>query len=380
MTNYRILLTADNVGGCPIYKKGDQVVVNLPEVDMDSTNRVCAFVLAELLKNGIKRDKNAICERKENFASKEEYLKEFGLEEGSLLCPRVSCEVSFKMEVEESGGFFEFQKQAFPGEAQKNALVKKLQKIPILSSINPSDLMDILPEIKVKSFKPKDVIIKKGEAGKHFFVIYKGLVEIVDVTEQEEENIIGTIGRGECFGEMSLLTGEPVSATIRAASKCYILVIGRHTFKQLMVKNPVLGLTFTKLLSSRIKSTNRNMNDMIASGMNGQLQTIRFPELVQTLGSTDCTGVLHLDHEGEAKGEVFFQNGEIINVFIDGEAKGNDGFYQMIVWEKGKFRFENTEDLDCERLMFDDVMSLLLEGMRRLDEESRHTAEFTFYE
>lgn len=368
MPQFNIILTASNVDSCPLFDKGDTIVCKLPEVDMESTNKVCAFILAELLKERLVQEKNMICEKNENFITKEAYLSEFGIKEGTLYCPRVSTEVSFSVVVEEESESLDVLQQEFTGRADKKDLINKLKQIPILSAVTPDDLFDLLSEIKIKKCSPGDVIIEKGQQGKHFFILYTGEVEIVQPFQDGAESIIGRLKAGECFGEMSLLTGEVVSATIRACAQSTILILDKVTFRRLMEKNPVMGIMFTKLLSQRIKDTNQRMSMVVAAGMVGQLQTIHFPELIQTLAATDCSGILHLSRKGE-QGKVYFQNGEIVDVTLQ-EESGNECFYQLLRWENGDFRFEQKE-VERQRTILCDAMGLLLEGMRRIDEEYR---------
>lgn len=366
MTIYRTILTADNVDGCPLYKKGDKIVVNLPDLDMESTDKVCAFALAALLHKKAQGEKNMICEKKEDFASKQAYMTEFQISEDTLYCPRIHGEVTFSVRVEARDDDITLL-QEFAGRADKQALIAKLKKIPIFAAVKADDLFDILPDLKMKKFDKNEIILEKGQTGRHLFVIYQGEVEVIQMFK-DVESVIGHIKSGDCFGEMSLLTGEPVSATIRASAPSAILMLERQAFRKLLETTPQMGLMFTKLLAQRIKNTNQRMSMVVASGMVGQLQTIPFPELIQTLCSTDCTGILHLNRQGQ-QAKIYIQNGQVIDVNID-ERHGEESFYELLKWQKGDFRFEQKE-FQVARTVAIDIMSMLLEGMRRLDEETK---------
>jgi CRP-like cAMP-binding protein len=372
MAIYCTILTADSVDGCPLYKKGDKIVANLPDLDMEVSDKVCAFVLAALLHKRLQGEKNMICEKKENFANKQSYLAEFQISEGTLCCPRIR-EVTFSVKVEEREDEISLL-QEFAGRADKQALITKLKKIPIFSAVKADDMFDILHELKVKKFEKGDIILEKGQAGKYLFVIYQGAVEVIQIFK-DVESAIGHIKAGDCFGEMSLLTGEPVSATIRASVPSTIIMLERPAFRKLMETTPQMGLMFTKLLAQRIKNTNQRMSMVVASGMVGQLQTIPFPELIQTLCATDCTGILHLNRQGQ-QGKIYIQNGQVLDVGID-DNHGEECFYAMLKWQKGDFRFEQKE-VQVERTIVMDVMSMLLEGMRRMDEETKRFSAVDF--
>ena len=89
----------------------------------------------------------------------------------------------------------------------------------------------------------------------------------------------GSCRPGECFGEMSLLTGDPASATIRARDQVRALSIVKEDFDDLLAKNPVLNSYFSKLLALRLKQTNsaaaKAFLEEIEKGVTGQLLDAR---------------------------------------------------------------------------------------------------------
>ena len=68
------------------------------------------------------------------------------------------------------------------------------------------------------------------------------------LTEQGE---VDRMGPGSYFGEMSLLTGEPRTATIRAVKECELLVIDKAAFRQLLETSPQLAEHISQTIASR---------------------------------------------------------------------------------------------------------------------------------
>ena len=63
------------------------------------------------------------------------------------------------------------------------------------------------------------VLFRQGDSGDSFYIIFKGSVEVLVTPEGgTEERRVATLGPGDFFGEMSALTGQPRSATIRASA------------------------------------------------------------------------------------------------------------------------------------------------------------------
>ena len=76
-------------------------------------------------------------------------------------------------------------------------------------------------------FAPDEAIVQKDQPGGSMFVIHKGSVEIQTTDEEGNKKVIGTLREGDFFGEMSMLTGEPRSATVIAKEETQVLQIGK---------------------------------------------------------------------------------------------------------------------------------------------------------
>jgi len=62
---------------------------------------------------------------------------------------------------------------------------------------------------------------------------------------------VATLGAGDCFGEMSLLTGEPRSATVRADADCYVMEIGKPVMAEVLRDAPDCLEKLSELLAQR---------------------------------------------------------------------------------------------------------------------------------
>lgn len=82
---------------------------------------------------------------------------------------------------------------------------------------------------------PKDaVIFRQGDTGNEMFVIGEGSVRLLITTEDGHESEIGIFGKGEFFGELSLMSAAPRSATAIAAEDSVLLVVTRDVFSMMV--------------------------------------------------------------------------------------------------------------------------------------------------
>jgi hypothetical protein len=110
------------------------------------------------------------------------------------------------------------------------------------------------------------------------------------------------------------------------------------------------------------------MMDILDKGVLGSIKTFTIPELVQTLSLNGRTGTLVITDK-DGKGEIFFEKGDIYEVWLK-EMQGEQAFYELLYWKEGQFQFQPSEDITVTRTMYKDAMQLLMEGLRRLDEEN----------
>jgi response regulator RpfG family c-di-GMP phosphodiesterase len=105
-----------------------------------------------------------------------------------------------------------------------------------------------------------------------------------------------------------------------------------------------------------------------AGGVNGSLSEMALPDVVQILFHGRKSGKLTIHSEGK-RGEVHFRDGQIYDASF-GEALHEEAFYEMLCLNSGEFELD-TNFRPVERKIQMGPESLLLEGMRRLDEAGR---------
>ncbi|MGZ5052464.1 MAG: cyclic nucleotide-binding domain-containing protein [Methylobacter sp.] len=108
---------------------------------------------------------------------------------------------------------------------------------------------------RVLVFLKGDIIFHEGQPSDHFYVLQKGEVEVF-IRKNEKRFVIGTLGPGEFFGEMGLLSDEPRSASCRAITPVEVARIGNDDFKKLLKNShPLVGKILSVLLK-RLKKSN----------------------------------------------------------------------------------------------------------------------------
>jgi CRP-like cAMP-binding protein len=140
--------------------------------------------------------------------------------------------------------------QSYAGavEPSEDAQLRHLQRVPLFSGFNEDELRRVAEHSRIVDASAGTVITQIGDAGDSFFLIIDGTAAV--------RTPVGTgsqLQPGDCFGEMSLVDGEPRSATIVATTDLRLLVVDRSHFWRLLDETPELIRRILTILSRRVR-------------------------------------------------------------------------------------------------------------------------------
>jgi len=126
-----------------------------------------------------------------------------------------------------------------------------MEKVDIFRPLSREERRRLVETAGVKAFADGECPVKQGEAGDSFYIIKNGTVEVVVEKEPGQGVVLATLGHGNFFGEMSLLTGAVRTATIRVKDDAEFVVIDRESFRSVLVNNPSIAESMSHILSER---------------------------------------------------------------------------------------------------------------------------------
>jgi len=107
--------------------------------------------------------------------------------------------------------------------------------------------------IRREHFEPGQVVFREGDRGDWLYVIVDGEVEVLKTIPERGEACLRTLGPGECFGEIALVSDRPRSATVRSLTNANLLAVDREAFQALFSHLPPLRGFFEQLIDARNK-------------------------------------------------------------------------------------------------------------------------------
>ncbi len=148
---------------------------------------------------------------------------------------------------------------SFEGIAVPTAVLEEAQLFEGLSS---AELFEVAAVMHYRSFDAGAVICREGQPGDSMFVIVDGLVHLLRSLTHEPEvrtrsifdegRLVGKLRSGDVLGTGALITGEPRSATAKAAVDTDVLELGQNDFRALIARFPRVLENLTAILTRRL--------------------------------------------------------------------------------------------------------------------------------
>ena len=119
----------------------------------------------------------------------------------------------------------------------------------------PPALEQLLSKTTVRSFAPLDVIVSEGDPGTSLFLLEEGEVEVRTTDPSGRRLVLARLSAGEFFGEVSVLTGKPRTATIVATNPVTVIEIYREDLEEIAGQYPEVRAVLQRFYERRAQAT-----------------------------------------------------------------------------------------------------------------------------
>lgn len=333
---------------CPVYNVGEELKVQNFCLSATSYKPACLHLTQKIA------DILTIKEKKSGFTQVTAPKSQFD-------CGGCEGMIHFEYKKEKDFATMQMKMLKEAEERRNRHLIEKhfeeLRKLDIFKSLDDHSLVDLTLLLEFKTILQNKRVVKKGAPGNHLYIILKGTVAVI----RDDGSRAVEIKEGEIFGEMSLLSGEPVSKSIHTTEDTLVAMLSLKNFRDVLRSYQKLQFFLLKMLVDRAQTIALRSGN-ITSGMIGELTEINTVDLFQIINSKKKTGAVHLSLK-EGKAVIFFKEGEIIYARFQ-KHRQKQAVFQLLNAQNGNFRYTRGIPNELKKAPpigpFND---LLMEGM-----------------
>lgn len=132
-----------------------------------------------------------------------------------------------------------------------DGVVESLARLALFADLTVAQVESIAHSFEEEVFPPGTRVLRQGISGSAFYLVLEGTARVRVGNEPP------ALGRGEFFGEISVLTGEPPSADVVAETTLRCLVVPAPDLEPLLLAHPRLMLRVLQAEARRVRSANR---------------------------------------------------------------------------------------------------------------------------
>jgi CRP-like cAMP-binding protein len=321
------VLEATRLSECALHRTGDRLLVRPPALHHAGTG--CCLVpflkLRSLLRDG---------------------------REGNVKCSWLDCSGTWSATRDQDAGE--------DADLDPGLLESDLENRPFLLQLPQAVALALLNAGQRRDLSVGEVVLSSGQVNNELYLVIHGAVEVV-----EGDLRVATLQRGECFGELSILTRQQVSNSVKALTECVLVAVPRERFHELLTRYGALSALMNRLLARRLRASNQQLESILRPGIWGNLEIFPFLSVVQSIQVGTMTGLLTITRS-RGRAVFGFDKGRMRHGQVGG-VTGEDSLLEIFRWNNGIFRFQD-EPMNLDVNIHGDTMAVLLESLRRFDE------------
>ncbi len=146
-----------------------------------------------------------------------------------------------------------------------------LASVPLFGSLEATDRQRFGEATRERTYPKGSVILFENDPGDSLYIVRSGRVKVVLIGEDGREVILGVLGTGEHFGELSLIDQQPRSATVIAMEDASLLILHRDDFRRRVEASPAVAWALLTELSRRLRRADDQIGGLVLLDVPGRI-------------------------------------------------------------------------------------------------------------
>ena len=135
-----------------------------------------------------------------------------------------------------------------------------LEPVPLFAPLAREERDELAARAVERLYGQGEKIVRQGDAGGSMFVVHRGRVRVVEASGRE----LAAFEAGGYFGEMSMLTGQPRSATVEAVEECQVVELTAASLREVALANPEVVTRISAVVAERQADLDRQKAEAAA--------------------------------------------------------------------------------------------------------------------
>ena len=157
-------------------------------------------------------------------------------------------------------------------------ILSKISKLSLFSGLDKNEFNIIAGVLKILNVKKGEVIFKEGDTGQDMYIHFSGKLSAYVTQSDGVQRRLFDVTTGEFFGEMSIISHEPRSATISAAEDSTAIKFHGTDFFRIIEERPMIGFKILRAISvvqnRWLDQTSKSFSDLIRWGETARKRAI----------------------------------------------------------------------------------------------------------
>jgi len=119
--------------------------------------------------------------------------------------------------------------------------LSSIGKLSLFKNLNEEELKIVNDVLLIEYVKKGDLVFQEGDAGEEIYIHYSGAISAYGEQSDGNKRWLFNINQGEFFGEMSIISNEPRSVTVKAASDSVLIILKKDDFYRILSQRPITG-------------------------------------------------------------------------------------------------------------------------------------------
>lgn len=178
-------------------------------------------------------------------------------------------------------------------------VVAELGRLDLFKDLDPTALTRLAERSHVRRLGRGQILFSQGEPSDHLFIVRTGRVRVLVSSAQGEDLVLAVLEAGDSFGEVTVLSDEPRSASVDALEPSELTAVPAAEIRAVLLENPAVLLAVAARLADTVRRITDVAADLVFLDVPRRLAKLLVTQaVVQQDGTTVCE--LNMSQSGVA--------------------------------------------------------------------------------